>query len=100
MQQKQTYTQEQMDILILENNQSRIMESLQRLEPSIINQLNDLNKKFDKIDIRIDKIDSRIDKLDQKIDSNFHWTLGLILGMYAMGLTGMIGALGHAYGWF
>jgi hypothetical protein len=73
------YTQEQMNIAILENNQSGLMQSLQRIESSIFNKL---------------------DRLEQKVDSNFHWTLGLIFGMYAMGLTGLIGALGHAYGWF
>ena len=41
-----------------------------------------------------------LERLEQKVDSHFHWTLGLIFGMYAMGLTGLIGALGHAYGWF
>lgn len=75
----QTYTQDQMDIAILKNTQSSFIQSLQRIEFSI-------NSKFE--------------RLEQKVDSNFHWTLGLIFGMYAMGLTGLIGALGHAYGWF
>lgn len=46
------------------------------------------------------RIDSRLDRMEQKVNSHFHWTLGLIFGMYAIGLTGLIGALGHAYGWF
>jgi hypothetical protein len=41
-----------------------------------------------------------ISEMKSDIKSNFHWTMGLILGLYAMGLTGLIGALGHAYGWF
>jgi hypothetical protein len=73
------YTQDQLDIALLKNDQSGFMRSLERIETSI---------------------NSRLDKLDQKVDSHFHWTLGLIFGMYAMGLTGLIGALGHAYGWF
>lgn len=79
MSQSQMYTQEQLEIELLKNNQSALMKSLERIETSI---------------------NSRLDKLDQKVDSHFHWTLGLIFGMYAMGLTGLIGALGHAYGWF
>jgi uncharacterized membrane-anchored protein YhcB (DUF1043 family) len=69
------YSQEQMDIALMKKDQSIIQKTLERIE-------------------------QRLDKLDQKVDSHFHWTLGLIFGMYAMGLTGLIGALGHAYGWF
>lgn len=79
MSQQHMYTQDQLDIALLKNNQSSFMKSLERIENSIT---------------------SRLDKLDQKVDSHFHWTLGLIFGMYAMGLTGLIGALGHAYNWF
>ena len=71
----QMYTQDQMDIAILKNEQGMISKTL-------------------------DRIDSRLDRLESKVDSHFHWTLGLIFGMYAMGLTGLIGALGHAYNWF
>ena len=69
------YTQEQMDIAILKNNQGNLSKMLERIE-------------------------GRFDKLEQKVDSHFHWTLGWIFGMYPMGLIGLIGALGHAYGWF
>jgi hypothetical protein len=62
------YTQEQLDIAVLKNNESHIFTILQRLEA--------------------------------KVDSHFHWTLGLIFGVYGLALTGLIGALGHAYGWF
>lgn len=41
-----------------------------------------------------------LERLDHKIDSHFHWMVGLMFGIYAMGLTGLIGALGHAYNWF
>jgi hypothetical protein len=68
-----TYTQEQMDIAIIKNEQGMISKTL-------------------------DRIDSRLDRLESKLDSNFHWTL--IFGMYAMGLTGLTAALCHAYGWF
>ena len=69
------YTQEQLDIELLKYRNSNIERTLER-------------------------IDSRLDNLEQKVDSHFHWTLGLIFGMYAMGLTGLIGAVGHAYSWF
>ncbi len=69
------YTQEQLDIELLKNEQSTISKTL-------------------------DRIDGRLDKIDQKVDSHFHWTLALIFGMYAMGLTGLISAIGHAYQWF
>lgn len=71
----QTFTQEQMDIAVMQNSQSHVFKILERL-------------------------DSRFDRLEQKVDSHFHWTLGLIFGMYAMGLTGLVGAIGHSYGWF
>ncbi len=63
-----TYTQEQLDIEILKNEQGHLFKILERL--------------------------------DQKVDSHFHWTLGLIFGIYAMGVTAIIAALGHAYRWF
>ena len=69
------YTQEQMDVALIKKDQSIISKTLER-------------------------IDSRLDRLESKVDSHFHWTMGLIFGVYAMGLTGLIGALGHAYGWF
>lgn len=64
----QMYTQEQMNIELLKNNQNHMFKILERLE--------------------------------QKVDSHFHWTLGLIFGMYALALTTGVGAIGHAYGWF
>lgn len=68
------YTQEQMDVALMKKDMGSISKTLERM-------------------------DSRLDRLEQKVDSHFHWTLGLIFGVYAMGLAGLIGALGHAYGW-
>lgn len=73
------YTQDQLDMAILKNNQNGFMQSLERIENSI---------------------NTRLDRLDQKVDSHFHWTLGLIFGIYALALPTLIGALGHAYNWF
>ncbi len=41
-----------------------------------------------------------LSEIKNEIKSNFHWTMGLILGMYALGITGLVSALGKAYGWF
>lgn len=41
-----------------------------------------------------------LERLEQKVDSHFHWTVGLMFGLYTMGLSVLIGALGHAYNWF
>ena len=49
---------------------------------------------------RNDTFERVLQRIEQKTDSNFHWILGLMFGVYAMGITGLIGALGHAYGWF
>ena len=38
-------------------------------------------------------------RLETKIESNFHWTLSLIIGIYFFGITGLIGAIAHVYGW-
>lgn len=62
------YTQQQLDIAILQNTNTGILATLHRLEA--------------------------------KIESNFHWTLGLILGLYTIGTGYLISALGKAYGWF
>lgn len=75
MKQDAIYTQEQMDIALMKKDQSIIQKTLE-------------------------KIDNRLDKLDQKVDSHFHWMVGLMFGLYTMGLSGLIGALGNAYGWF
>lgn len=72
---KQTYTHEQLEIAILNNNQSGIAKTLERLE-------------------------NRLDKLDSKVDTHFHWIVGLMFGLYTMGLSGLISAIGHSYGWF
>lgn len=72
---KQTYTQEQLDIAIINYTQSAIAKTLDRLE-------------------------NRLDKLDSKVDNHFHWMVGLMFGLYTLGISGLVGAIGHAYGWF
>lgn len=41
-----------------------------------------------------------LERLESKVDSHFHWTMGLMFGLYTMGISSLVGALGHAYGWF
>lgn len=39
-------------------------------------------------------------RLEHKIESNFHWTLGLMIGIYAISISGLLSVIGKAYGWF
>ncbi len=41
-----------------------------------------------------------LSEIKSEIKSHFHWTMGLILGMYALGITGLVSAVGKAYNWF
>jgi hypothetical protein len=41
-----------------------------------------------------------LSEIKSEIKSNFHWTMGLILGLYTIGIGALISALGKAYGWF
>jgi len=41
-----------------------------------------------------------LSEIKSEIKSNFHWMLGLILGIYALGITGLVSAIGKAYSWF
>lgn len=75
MSDKAMYTQEQLDAELLKHNQGDLSSILERIE-------------------------AKFDKIERKIDSHFCWMVGLMLGLYAMGTTGLIGALGHSHGWF
>lgn len=68
-----TYTQEQLDIALLKNDQSTISKTL-------------------------DRIESRLNSLEQKVDSHYHWMIGCIIGLYGLAITGLIAAIGKAYG--
>ena len=37
-------------------------------------------------------------RIEQKVDSHFHWMLGCIFGLYGISITGLIAAIGKAYG--
>jgi hypothetical protein len=41
-----------------------------------------------------------LSRIESEIKSHFHWTMGLILGIYALGFTGVVSALGKAKGGF
>ena len=69
------FTQDQVDIAILKDRHEGIMSSMTDIKNSIA-------------------------KIEMKLESNYTWTMGLILGIYAIGMTSIITALGHAYGWF
>ena len=41
-----------------------------------------------------------LSEIKSEIKSHFHWTMGLILGLYTIGTGALISAVGKAYGWF
>lgn len=41
-----------------------------------------------------------LSEIKSEIKSHFHWTMGLILGLYTIGIGALISALGKAYGVF
>lgn len=67
------YTQEQLDIELLKNTNNSIVISLTRLENAIQHNSN-------------------------ATDTNFKWTLGLMLGIYAIVISGLLSAIGKVYG--
>lgn len=68
------YTQEQLDIAILKNTNEGILRVL--------------------ILVRT------LSRIESEIKSHFHWTMGLIFGLYTIGIGGLISAVCKAYGWF
>ncbi len=92
------------DIENIKNNQNGIVQALERIENNMNSKLDkfeqNTNTRFDRIDSRLDKMDSRIDRLECKVDSHFKILIGMIFGIYVTSLSGVIGALGHAYDWF
>jgi len=41
-----------------------------------------------------------LSRIESEIKSHFHWTMGLIFGLYTIGIGGLISAVGKAYGVF
>ncbi len=39
-------------------------------------------------------------RIESEIKGHFHWTMGLIIGLYTIGFGALISALGKANGWF
>ena len=56
MQQSHMYTQEQLDIALLNNNQTEIRRAL-------------------------DRIELRLDKIEQKVDHKFYWLIGAMVSL-------------------
>ena len=46
-------------------------------------EIGGLHKRIDDTNKRIDDTNKRIEEINKRIDSNFKWTVGLILGMWA-----------------
>ncbi len=71
----------------MNNSMSEQMYTQEQLDIALLKQK---NSSFEKM----------LDRFEHKLDSHFHWMVGLMFGIYAIGVTGLVGALGHAYGWF
>lgn len=41
-----------------------------------------------------------LSEIKSEIKSHFHWTMGLILGMYTIGFGALVNAVAKAYRWF
>lgn len=41
-----------------------------------------------------------LSEIKNEIKSHFHWTMGLIFGLYTIGIGVLMSAVGKAYGWF
>lgn len=41
-----------------------------------------------------------LNRIESEIKSHFHWTMGLILGLYTIGIGALLSALGKVYGVF
>lgn len=91
-------------LALLEQSIGHINETLLRFEK----RFDSIESKFEKIEYKFDskfdaldkKIDTKFEILDKKIGTKFHWTLGSILGLYAIALSTAIAAIGKSYGLF
>lgn len=45
-------------------------------------------------------INASFQRLESQLNSHFNWTMGLLVGIYALGFSTLVGAIGHAYKWF
>lgn len=77
------YTQEQLDIAILKNTNEGILKSLDRIETEIKTQISEIRT-----------------EIRSEIRTHFHWTTGLIFGLYAISLSALLSMVAKAYGWF
>ena len=93
---------------------SETMETRMALVEQLVTQLPtqmregfaDLSRQIGRLDARIDGLDSRLsgrlDRLEDRQRSDFHWLLGLILGVYGSGALAFVGVfwlLARMKGW-
>ena len=108
-------------LALLEQSIGHINETLMRFEK----RFDHIDSKFDHIDSRFDHIDSKFNHIDNKFNhidnkfgqidgklasserslradmqSHFYWSMGSMLGLYAIVLSTLIGIVGKIYGVF
>lgn len=72
------YTQEQMDIALLKQEQGNISQSIFGM------------------DKRMDGIERKLDHLESEMKANFFW----LLGLYGLGFMTLLGFMAHGFKWF
>jgi predicted PurR-regulated permease PerM len=96
---KETFSNDQVRIMMLEQRNENFVGSLNRIEKSIVDLKVEVLTKIDKVEkelsYKIDKVDSRVDKLDNRMDSNFKWVLGIIFTQFAT----LFGVMAHGFHW-
>jgi hypothetical protein len=105
---KRTYTHEELRLALLENDNKGILQELKNINKKIDCLDLKFDRKIDALDKKLDlnltaldkKLEINIAALDQKINSNFHWLMGSMFGLYATVTGTLLTALAKSLHWF